>query len=397
MKDFSLTLLNKIDIIIEEWVKAVRQDEQIPTAKELTYKGIRNSLPILLQAIATILSQSEDSDIKTLVQKALEHGKLRANQGYDAEEIAREYRLVRCVIFTVLEEDLQQGTAAEVIRAMRLIDTAIDEIIARCFQTYTEERLKEFEQLQSQMRLTNQELTRLVRASKDNLAHLAHELKTPLTSIIGYSDLFLRQMKQNPDIEDTVPNLEHIEKVLKNGRQLLHLINDALEISRYEAGQMQLHPTETNPRTLINQIIEMVEPLAGIKQLKLTLECQNCPEQVITDSLRLQQILTNLLSNAIRYTETGTIKLICQTLPDNQWSITISDTGSGITPEDQKHIFDPYFRVISPENSYLPNSTGLGLAIVHRLVKLLQGQISLTSQLRAGSTFTITLPTQLTL
>lgn len=397
MKDFSLTLLNKIDIIIEEWVKAVRQDEQIPTAKELTYKGIRNSLPILLQAIATILSQSEDSDIKTLVQKALEHGKLRANQGYDAEEIAREYRLVRCVIFTVLEEDLQQGTAAEVIRAIRLIDTAIDEIIARCFQTYTEERLKEFEQLQSQMRLTNQELTRLVRASKDNLAHLAHELKTPLTSIIGYSDLFLRQMKQNPDIEDTVPNLEHIEKVLKNGRQLLHLINDALEISRYEAGQMQLHPTETNPRILINQIIEMVEPLAGIKQLKLTLECQNCPEQVITDSLRLQQILTNLLSNAIRYTETGTIKLICQTLPDNQWSITISDTGSGITPEDQKHIFDPYFRVISPEHSYLPNSTGLGLAIVHRLVKLLQGQISLTSQPGTGSDFTITLPTQLTL
>ena len=110
MKDFSLTLLNKIEIIIEEWVKAVQQDEQIPTAKELTYKGIRNSLPILLQAIATILSQSEDSDIKTLVQKALEHGKLRANQGYDAEEIAREYRLVRSVIFTVLEEDLQQAT-----------------------------------------------------------------------------------------------------------------------------------------------------------------------------------------------------------------------------------------------------------------------------------------------
>ncbi|MCT7952173.1 sensor histidine kinase [Ancylothrix sp. C2] len=397
MKDFSLALLNKIEIIIEQWVEAVRQDEKIETAKELTYKGIRDSLPILLQAIATILSESEDSDIKTLVEKSLEHGKLRAKQGYDAEEIAREYRLIRCVIFSVLEEDLEQGTTVEVIRAMRLIDTAIDEIIARCFQTYTQERLKEFEQLQSQMRLTNQELTRLVRASKDNLAHLAHELKTPLTSIIGYSDLFLRQMKQNPNVENNVPNLEHIEKVQRNGRQLLRLINDSLEISRYEAGQMQLHPTEINPQTLINQTLEMVESLASAKLLKLTLECQNCPEQVITDSLRLQQILTNLLSNAIRYTETGTIKVICESLPDNQWSITISDTGKGITPEDQKHIFEPYFRVVSADNSYLPNSTGLGLAIVRRLVKLLQGQISLTSQPGIGSTFTITLPTEVSL
>ncbi|HEY9810394.1 MAG TPA: HAMP domain-containing sensor histidine kinase [Halomicronema sp.] len=394
MKDFSLVLLNKIDIIIEKWIEAVRQDEQIETAKELTYKGIRNSLPILLQAIATILSETEDSDIKTLINKALEHGKLRAKQGYDAEEIAREYRLVRWIIFTEIEEDLQQASATEVIRAMRLIDTAIDEVIARCFQTYTEERLKEFEQLQHEMRLTNQELTRLVRASKDNLAHLAHELKTPLTSIIGYSDLFLRQMKQNPELEYTVPNLEHIEKVLQNGRQLLHLINDSLEISRYEAGQMQLHPTEINPHTLITQILEMVEPLANTKQLKLTQECQNCPQQVITDPLRLQQILTNLLSNAIRYTQTGTIHLLCQTLPNNQWSITIKDTGQGITPEDQKHIFDPYFRVISPDKSYLPNSTGLGLAIVHRLVKVLKGQIFLHSEPGIGSTFTLILPTQ---
>ncbi|MFS0515723.1 histidine kinase dimerization/phospho-acceptor domain-containing protein [Nostoc sp. UIC 10607] len=86
------------------------------------------------------------------------------------------------------------------LRAVRQIDTVIDEAIARCFNSYTQGRLQELKKLQSQLRLTNQELTRLVRANKDNLSHLAHELKTPLTSIIGYADLFLRQQRQQPEL-----------------------------------------------------------------------------------------------------------------------------------------------------------------------------------------------------
>lgn len=258
--DFSLVLLDKSDTIVEKWVEAVRQDGKIETAKEIPYPQIRNSLPVLLQAIATMLSQSEDSDIKTLVQKALEHGALRAKQGCDAGEIAREYRLVRWEIFSVLEEDLLKGTPAEVIRAMRLIDTALDEVIYRSFKIYTEEGLQELDDLQTQLKLTNQELTRLVLASKENLAHLAHELKTPLTSIIGYSALFLR--KHNRQTEDSLPNLEHIEKVLRSGRQLLKLINNALESSQYEAGKMQLQPTPVDVRAVMSELGEMVEPLA---------------------------------------------------------------------------------------------------------------------------------------
>lgn len=390
--DFSLALLNKVDTIIEQWVEAVRQDEQIETAKELTYKAIRDSVPIVLQAISKMLAPSEDNDIKTLVQKGLEHGSLRAKQGYDAEEIAREYRLLRWVLFSVIESDLLQGSSADVIRAVRLIDTAIDEIIARCFKSYTEERLRELEELQSQMRLTNQELTRLVRASKENLSQLAHELKTPLTSIIGYSDLFLRQQKQNSNPKDSLPHMGHIERVLNSGRQLLHLINDALEISRYEEGKMKLQPVETDVRDLINNVVEMVKPLAGEKKLELEVECSQAPKQILTDQLRLQQIITNLLSNAIRYTDLGKIKLKCQLLSEEQWSIVISDTGVGITSEDQANIFDPYFRVIASDQSFLPNSTGLGLAIVARLVKLLQGSIELHSQFGIGSTFTVILP-----
>lgn len=391
--DFSQVLLGKIDTIVEKWVEAVREDGQIETAKELTYKGVRNSVPIVLQAIATMLSKSENSDIKTLVEKSLEHGALRARQGYDAEEIAREYRLLRWIIFSILEEDLLNGSSAEVIRAMRLIDTALDEVIARCFKTYTEARLREVDHLQTQLKLTNQELTRLLRSNKENLAHLAHELKTPLAAIIGYSDLFLRQQRQNPELKENFPNLEHIEKVLRNGRQLIHLINDALEISRYEAGKMKLQPTPTDVRALINEIREMVLPLASEKNLEMIVDCDNAPDQVVTDPLRLQQIAINLLSNAIRYTEGGYIKLICSCLPDDRWAIAVTDTGSGIESEDQGRIFEPYFRVAGI-GTPLPNSTGLGLAIVSRLVKLLQGKIEVVSQVGVGSTFTVILPLQ---
>jgi len=390
--DFSLALLTKVDIIIEQWIAAVRLDDQIETAKELTYKGVRDSVPVVLVAIAKMLSPTEDNDIKTIVEKSLEHGTLRAKQGYDAEEIAREYRLLRWVIFSVLEPDLLKGSSADVIRATRLIDTALDEVIARCFKTYTQERMHELEELQSQLQFTNQELNRLVRASKDNLSQLAHELKTPLTSIIGYSDLFLRQQRQNSGKKDALSNLDHVERVLRSGRQLLHLINDALEISRYEEGKMKLQPTPTEVCMLIHNVIEMVEPLASSKNLQLLVDCDRAPDEVFTDPLRLQQIVTNLLSNAIRYTESGSIKLVCELLTNNEWSISVTDTGIGIESEDVTHIFDPYFRVVASDQSYLPNSTGLGLAIVSRLVKLLQGKIEVKSQIGVGSNFIVILP-----
>lgn len=392
MNDYSQLLSYKTDAIIEQWVEAVRQDRQIDSANNLSYTAIRDHLPNVLEAMVTVLSQHDENDMKSVVEASLDHGVLRAEQGFDSGEIAREYHLLRRVIFSVLEEGLLTGTAAEVLRAVCLIDAVIDEAIAQCFTSYTNERLREIKKLQSQLTLNNQELTRLVRANQDNLSHLAHELKNPLTSIIGYSDLFLRQQRHAYQGRDTFANLEHIDRVLRNGRQLLRLINDALEISRYEAGEMKLQPASTDVLLIINDVIEMLEPSAHAKQLEMVVDCELAPKQVTTDSLRLQQIVINLISNAIRYTEAGTITLTCQLLADDQWTLVVSDTGIGIAPEDQAHIFEPYFRVASSNQSYLPDSTGLGLAIVSRLVKLLEGKLEVTSELKVGSTFTVTLP-----
>lgn len=394
MRDFSQALQDKIDIISQNWVEAVRGDEQIESAKQLTYDSVRDSLPIVLQAIVTMLSQSEDSDIQTLVQQSLEHGTIRAKQGYDAEEIAREYRLLRRVIFEAIEPELLKGSAAEVSRAYRLIDNALDEVIADCFKTYTQARFQELQELQNQLQLTNQELTRLLRTSQENISHLAHELKTPLTSIIGYSELFLRQRNNSP-LKDSAPNLVHIDKVLSNGRRLLRLINDTLEISRYDAGRINLQLTATNVRSAIGTIVEIIEPLAKAKNLELAVECDPVLDQVMTDYLRLQQIITNLASNAIRYTQAGTITIKTELLSDTHWSICITDTGIGIASEDCDRIFLPYFRANNSLGSLIPDSTGLGLAIVARLVNLLQGKIELVSEVGVGSSFTVIFPLEL--
>jgi hypothetical protein len=389
--NFSQLLAEKIDAIAKNWVEAVRLDRQISSADDLPHSAIQNHVPDVLMAMATVLSQSQDTDIQSIVQNSLEHGVLRAEQGFAPTEIAREYRLLRQVIFSTLEADLLEGTVREVMRVYNAIDATIDEAIAQCFKSYVDERLQELQQLQTQAELTNQELTRLLKANQENVSQLAHELKNPLNSIIGYSELILRSSRKNPEVQDTVPHVEHIERVVRNGRQLLRLINDTLEISRYEAGKMKLQPVATDVHYLIKDVFEMLQPLASAKDLQMVVDCEQAPEKVLTDPLRLQQVVTNLLSNAIRYTESGTVQLRCQILSDNQWSIAVTDTGVGIAPEDQSRIFDPFFRV-GNSDTYLPDSTGLGLAIVSQLVQLMQGKIELISQVGVGSTFTVILP-----
>lgn len=393
MIDFSQLLTKKADTITEQWIAAVERDRQIPTTDSLSRTAIRDHIPHVLKALTTVLSQFEESDVDTIARASLQHGVQRAEQGFEPTEIAREYHLLRSTILSNLREGLLQSAPEEVLRAVFLINAVVDAAVAECFKSYVGQRLQQLEQLQHQLTLTNQELNRLIGASQENLSHLAHELKTPLTSIIGYSELFLRQ--QRSQVKDSFPNLEHVERVLRNGRQLLQLINDALELSRYDAGMLKLQVVTTDVRAVIQTVFELIQPMAVSRNLELVLDCTHAPSQVLTDPLRLQQILTNLGSNAIRYTEIGKITITCQTLSEQQWVIVVSDTGVGIAPENQAQIFEPYFRVITVDQAYLPESTGLGLAIVQRLVNLLQGEISLTSEVGVGSTFRVVLPTQI--
>lgn len=391
--NFSQLLAARADTIVEQWIKAVRQDRHMKTDDTLSFKAIRDHIPHVLQAIVTILSKTQKDDVQTLAAASLEHGVLRAEQGFDPTEIAREYSLLRSTIFSNLEIELMSESPVEVYRVFRLIDLVVDEAIALSFKSYVEERLKELEKLQRQVILAEQEINRLAQTSQDTLSQqLADKLRTPLSSVIGHTELFLRHQRQSPEISGISPRIEHIERALRNSRHLLRLINDTTELLRYDAGQLRLHPLPTNVSSVIQRTLQVMETAIAAKGLRVTVDCELAPSLIVTDPLRLQQIITNLLSNAVRYTESGSVNIRCQEQPDHRWFISIQDTGVGITPDDQTRIFDPFFRVDSRDYSFESNSTGLGLAIVLRLVKMLEGEIEVISELGVGSTFTVHFP-----
>lgn len=395
MNDLGKALLNKVDDIIEAWVDEVRHDMEIESNRGLTHEAVRDGLPKVLAAMATLLTSAFADEEAKLEEYALEHGEVRAEQGFDIAEVVQEYRVLRNVLITALEPDLKTGSVSEVIRALRKINDVLDEVVIASMKCYVERKLSLINQMQGQLLLTNQELIRLVQAQKDNVSHLAHELKNPLNSIIAFSSILLRKQRQQLTQEPaSAMEMQQMERILNNGRQLLRLINSTLEVSRSESAQDSLTLEQVSVAELVRTVVEAFEPSVEEKPIELVWNCDLAPKTITTDGLRLQQILTNLISNAIRYTAKGSVTVTCYAtdeLEDGLWAIAVRDTGKGISPEHQSKIIEPYFRV-GDKDDYLPESSGLGLTVVSKLVGLFQGKLEIESTLGEGSTFTVILP-----
>ena len=225
-RDIGKILLAKNDTIIESWIESIRDDADVKSSKNMAHNSVRNSIPPVIKAIATLFSDSLANRPDKLKDNSLEHGIVRAEQGYNVAEIVREYALLRKIIFAVLKPDLLAGTGAEILHNVELIDGVIDQVVSLSLESYIEMRLKELKQLQSQLIFTNQELTRLAADQKEDLSHLAHEIKNPLNSIMGFSTLLLQQQQQLGQGKDSSLSLKLTENVIKNSKQLLRLIND---------------------------------------------------------------------------------------------------------------------------------------------------------------------------
>jgi len=382
--DFGQTLAKRQNAIIDAWVDRIRQSETITSSQELSHQAVLDSLPTLIGEIAAVLSRLEQDNFPALLQTGIDHGLLRAKQGYDVKEIVKEYAILRDVIFDHIEEPLLESSPLLLLRTVRLIDSLVDKVIAACLDQYTEERLREVNLLYDEMIASNRELDRLIRNEQTNLAHLAHELKNPLTCIIGYSDLFLRKQGESGELR-----LAFIEQVLASGRLLLQMVNETLEVSAYRSGQIALNLQPVDACAVVEEVAVVMKTLAQQKGLDFVIDCPALKQQILTDRGRLRQVVTNLISNAVRYTETGQISVSVQ-MRSEKVEIAIADTGLGIDSQEQQRIFEPYYQ--GQAGQQLPSSTGLGLAISYQMVKLLQGVIQLESQLGVGSTFTIQLP-----
>jgi PAS domain S-box-containing protein len=225
-------------------------------------------------------------------------------------------------------------------------------------------------------------------AKSQFLANVSHDVRTPLNAILGYTSLLLR----NVSGELAPAQRESMERVDANARHLLTLINEILDISRIEAGKMLVRPSPIRLRELIGEIMSEVDPL--ITRSKLTVTTQVAPglPVVRSDRQKVKQILLNLLTNALRFTPRGSVTVSCaHRRASREIAIAVADTGIGIAEADQARIFEPFSQA-DPVQTREGAGTGLGLAICRRLATVLRGRITLESQLREGSTFTLIIP-----
>lgn len=228
-----------------------------------------------------------------------------------------------------------------------------------------------------------------VRTERDFIASMSHELRTPLTAIIGYSDMLLMNMfGELPERQR-----QRIQIIRDSGARLLHLINDLLDLSRIQAGKLSLNIAPFAPAAMLERTAMELHVLAQKNGLHFKREIDpNLPPQLLGDEKRLQQIVTNLLGNAFKFTKQGEVCLRAHANPAAQmWTISVSDTGEGIPPEAIETIFEKYQQIQSDMQRGV-TGTGLGLPIARDLVELMGGMITVKSAVGEGSTFTISLP-----
>jgi CheY-like chemotaxis protein/signal transduction histidine kinase len=256
-------------------------------------------------------------------------------------------------------------------------------------QTQAEELRKQSEELQGQ----NVELEQQRLAVEDSsrmksqfLSNMSHELRTPLNSVMALSRVLMMQAETKLSEEE----VNYLEIIERNGKNLLTLINDILDLSKIEAGRMDVNPKTFSIRMTLENIVESITPIAAEKQLKIH---QDIPEELPlleSDEIRVSQILQNLIGNAVKFTSVGSVTVLIKN-DKEKIAVRITDTGIGIAENDLPHIFDE-FRQVDGSSSRRHEGTGLGLAIARKAAMMLGGEIAVTSAPERGTTFTLTLP-----
>jgi signal transduction histidine kinase len=244
------------------------------------------------------------------------------------------------------------------------------------------ENVRLFEEIQEKSRQVEE-------ASKHKsqfLANMSHELRTPLNAILGYAELVLDGIYG--DAPEKMRNV--LERIQTNGKHLLGLINDVLDLSKIEAGQLVLSLNDYSIKDMMQGVYVAVEPLAGNKKLNFKLDVPPNLPPARGDERRLSQVLLNLVGNAIKFTDTGEVAMKASTA-NGSYTVAVADTGPGIAEADQAKIFEE-FQQSESTHTKAKGGTGLGLAIAKRIVEMHGGRLWVESTLGNGSTFFFTVP-----
>jgi PAS domain S-box-containing protein len=286
-----------------------------------------------------------------------------------------------------VEISLSPSESAEGFRITAIIrDITERRMAADRLHRVQEEYTQRLAETNAELEMTNRELERANRLKSEFLASMSHELRTPLHTIIGFSELLAEEL-EGPLNEKQRRFVEHVHK---DSLHLLELINDILDISKIEAGRLELRPEAFDFTALVTESLASVRSLAEAKAhiLETSLDV---PAAVQADRLRIKQVLVNLLSNAIKFTPEGGRIRVEARVQEPFVAVSVSDTGVGIPVEEHDFIFDKFHQVGATTKG-VREGTGLGLAITKRLVEQHGGTIRVDSQPQQGSTFLFTLP-----
>jgi signal transduction histidine kinase len=245
---------------------------------------------------------------------------------------------------------------------------------------------KENADLVSELRDNNFQLERANRLKSEFLANVSHELRTPMNAIIGYSKLMLDGL----DGELNSQQESDLQRVTTAADNLLGLINGLLDLSKIEAGRMEINVEELDVRPVIEDVVALVRPQSDAKELEVRANIEVELPTILADRARFRQVLVNLMSNAVKFTDKGGV-VITATSGDGWVTLSVADTGIGISREAQAYIFDE-FRQADASTTRRFGGTGLGLAISKRLVALHGGRIWVESGASGGSVFSFTMP-----
>ena len=246
--------------------------------------------------------------------------------------------------------------------------------------------ITQIKQIEAELRQAKESAESATLAKSRFLANMSHEIRTPMTAILGYADL-LASPEHSPEAK-----LEFVQTIRRNGEHLLAVINDILDHSKIEAGKMTLEPIACSPARIVSEVETLMRVRAVEKGIGFAVEFRDgVPPAVVTDPLRLRQVLLNLVSNAVKFTSTGEVKIIIEPgAADQTLKFTVSDTGVGIALDEQEGLFQTFSQADSSTTRRF-GGTGLGLAICRRLVEMLGGQIDLRSEPGRGSRFEFTI------
>ena len=239
-----------------------------------------------------------------------------------------------------------------------------------------------------ELKEANEELLHVDQLKSDFLATMSHELRTPLTAIIGYTDMLLSGLMG--EMQEKQKGL--LRNVLNSSESLLTLINDILDITRIEAGKLELNLEPVELRSVLISVLAVVKPRARDKQIRVSTFLPTDLPPILADPSKLGQIMLNLLTNALKYThELGSVVVEARPLPPNLIEIRVIDTGIGVAQENLQRIFDRFTQIDS-SSSRMQGGTGLGLSITKDLIELHGGTIKVQSQLGKGTSFIFTIP-----